>query len=346
MTARSTLLNTVGGVPDLALAYFPDPTIGKNPLDRETYLRRLAFYDPDRWDPKDRPFFYLPDDAPADTVIEAEPFHSGRRDLVSYASRYVPRNPEVADRFERRRENLTGYLHLWRHDESADRPLVLILHGLMMGGPFRARRMFKVDRLFEQGLDVALHTLPGHWRRSDFIMFQRLLDPADIPMTVERVAQNVHDLHSAVLLLRRLGYERVGFIGASMGGFTAACYAAQVEHGPDFMFMAVPAVSLRHYLRPQSHRFSFPVDSELSDATLRAQELCSPLYLKPRYDTYRIRVVAHAGDRVCEAKDTRRWVESWGIEDYIELVGGHWVYLDRHARGDAWYGLLKQNGYI
>jgi pimeloyl-ACP methyl ester carboxylesterase len=346
MTAKSQVLNLVGGIPDLALVYFPDPTVGKNPLDRETYLRRLAFYDPARWDPERKPFFYLPDEMPPNEVIETVPFGTGRRDLIRYPSRYVPRNPEVVDRFNRRRENLSGYLHLWRHSDSADRPLVLIIHGLMMGGPAKARSMFKVDRLFESGLDLALHTLPGHWRRSDFPLFQRLLDPADLPLTVERLAQNVHDLHSAMLLLRELGYENIGFIGASMGGFTASTYAAQVTGGPDFMFMAVPAVSVRDYLRPRSGRFTFPVDSELIGATGRAQELCSPLYLKPRYDVDRIRVVAHAGDRVCRAGDTRLWIESWGIEDFVEVVGGHWLYLDRHARGDAWYGLLKQNTYI
>ena len=57
-------------------------------------------------------------------------------------------------------------------------------------------------------------------------------------------------------------------------------------------------------------------------------------------------MVAHAGDRICESRDTRRWIENWGIKDYIEVVGGHWLYLDRRARGDAWYGLLRERGYV
>lgn len=345
MIALNRVLNAVGGIPDLMLVNFPDPTIRKNPLDRETYLRQLTFYDPDGWGPDRKPFFYLPDEPPPVEVIETKPFGAGRRDLIRYPSRYVPRNPEVVDRFNRRRENLSGYLHLWRHDDSADRPLILIIHGLMMGGPAKARRMFKVERLFGLGLDLALYTLPGHWRRSDFPLFQRLLDPADLPLTVERMAQNVHDLHSAQMLLRQFGYANFGMIGASMGGFTAALYATQVTVGPDFMFLAVPAVSVERYLKPGRSRFGFPVDSELVRATRRAQELCSPLYLKPSYDVDRLRVVAHAGDRVCEARETRLWVENWDIEDYIEVVGGHWLYLDRRARGDAWYGLLKERGY-
>jgi len=346
MSARARVLNAVGGIPDLMLLSVPDVTIHKTPIDRETYLRRLAFYDPDRWDPERNPFFRLPEEPPGSEIIETRPFPSGRCDLFRYPSCYAPRNPEVVGGFDSRRENLSGYLHLWRHDGSAGRPLVLVIHGLMMGGPKKARRMFRIDRLFELGLDVALHTLPGHWRRSDDPRVQRLLDPADVPLTVERLAQNIHDLHSALLLLEGIGYGNIGIIGASMGGFTAALYAAQVTGGTDFMFMAVPAVTVKRYLEPKPGRFGFPVDAELVRASERAQEICSPLYLEPRFDVGRIRVVVHAGDRICDVRDTRRWKESWGVGDYTEVVGGHFLYLDRHARGDAWYGLLRERGYI
>jgi pimeloyl-ACP methyl ester carboxylesterase len=346
MSAKARVLNAIGAIPDRLLLAVPDVTVRKTSIDRETYLRRLGFYDPDSWNPERNPFFYLPYEPPEGEIIETKPFLSGRRDLFRYASRYIPRNPEMSDDFFSLRENLSGYLHLWRHDESAGRPLIFIVHGLMMGGPTRARRMFKLEALFQLGLDVALHTLPGHWRRSDIPRFQRLLDPADVPLTVERLAQNIHDLHSAQLLLRKIGYEDIGVIGASMGGFTAALYAAQVKGGPDFMFMAVPSVAVTHYLKPRPRRFGFPVDDALVRATERAQELCSPLYLRPSFDVGRIRVVVHAGDRVCDVRDTRRWRDSWGIEDYKEVVGGHFLYLDKRARGEAWYGLLIERGYI
>ncbi|MBC7231352.1 MAG: hypothetical protein H5T74_13300 [Actinobacteria bacterium] len=344
--AKARALNAAGAIPDLMLLAFSGVGVGKSPLDRETYLRRLAFYDPGLWDSEKNPFFLLPEDPPASEIVETRPFLSGRSDLFRYPSRYRPRNPEVSEDFFSRKRNLSGYLHLWRHDDSASRPLVLIIHGLMMGGPGKARRMFKIDRLFDLGLDVALHTLPGHWRRGDDPYFQQLLDPADVPLTVERLAQNLHDLHSALLLLGEIGYGRVGLIGASMGGFTAALYATLVESGPDFMFMAVPAVSVANYLRPKPGRFAFPVDAELVRATERAQEICSPLHLLPRYDVNRIRAVAHAGDRVCDIRLTRIWKERWGITDYHEVTGGHFLYLDRRARGDAWYGLLEERGFV
>lgn len=339
--ARDRLLNSVGATPDLALLAVSGVSVGRCALDRETYLQRLAFYDPARWNGEGNPFFLLPEEAHDGEVVESRPFRSGRCDLFRYPSRYVPRNPEVREAFFSRPRDLIGYLHLWRHDDSSTNPLVLAIHGFMMGGPAKAVRMFRIGRLFDLGVDVALHTLPGHWRRSNHPFFQQLLDPADVPLTVERLAQNLHDLHFALLLLRGMGYERIGIIGASMGGFTAALYATLVADGPDFMFLAVPAVTVDRYLRPRRSSFAFPVDDELVRATVRAQEICSPLYRKPCYDVGRIRVVAHAGDRVCDARHTRRWIERWGIEDYVEVTGGHFLYLDKHARGEAWYGLLE-----
>lgn len=218
MKEKAALLNAVGGIPDIMLLSAPDVTVRKSSLDRDVYLRRLAFYDPDRWDEGQDPFLYLPAMAPESEVIETRPFLFGQCDLSRYPSRYRPRNPEVKGDFEARGENLWCYLHLWRHDDSDVRPLIIAIHGFMMGGPRKARRLFKIDRLFELGLDIALYTLPGQWRRSDDPRFQRLLDPADVPLTVERLAQNIHDLHSARLLLEEIGYRKAGIIGASQGG--------------------------------------------------------------------------------------------------------------------------------
>lgn len=75
------------------------------------------------------------------------------------------------------------------------------------------------------------------------------------------------------------------------------------------MFLSVPAVSVAHYLKPKRRYFRFPVDDTMVRATERAQEICSPLYLQPRFEVGKIRVVAHAGDRVCDITQTRLWAQ-------------------------------------
>jgi len=335
-------LNFIGGLPDRVLISIPDPSIPKNRGDRDEYLERLRFYQADRWGQNERPFFKIPDSAPKPTTIETRAYHGGESVVISYPSRYEVRNPALADDFNQYKRNGAGYLNLWRHGDE-DRPLVLCIHGFMMGHPKRAERMFRIKKLFNLGPDVALYTLPHHWRRSQGS--RRILSPDNLPLSIETFGQNLHDLHSAMLILRQRGYDKIGIIGASMGGLTASLYATTAPLA-DFMFLVVPVVGMDIYLAPRKKYFTFPIDRDIVEASGRAAPIISALNYKPRFDLDRFQVVMHAGDRMCPGEDTKRWIEAWKIKNVVEVVGGHWLYFDREARGRAWYGWLTKFGYI
>ena len=332
------LLNLIGGIPDLPFARIPNFMLEKNPASREQYLRELEFYSRDNWRGREASFLQVPEAAPEWTVRAGG---TGGIQTISYPSRYQPQNPRLRDEFRRHPNNLTAYLHLWRHDDRADRPLVLCVHGFMMGGPRRAERMFKVRRLLARGYDVALYTLPHHWRRADHPRRQYIMNPSFLALSIESFAQNLHDLHSAVLLLRQLGHARIGLIGASLGGYTAALYAT-VPAPLDFMFLAVPALDFHDHLRPRSASFRFPVDAEIAARSDEALDLVSPLKRQPAFDVNRIRVVAHSGDLICDPRCTRQWIKEWRIANFTEVPGGHWLYFDRSARGAAWRQWLEK----
>lgn len=339
---RAAVADFVGSIPDRLMVRIPDLMLDRNRSSYEEYRERLELYcDGDHTEP----FLRLGESAPEQRTLRTEAMDGGHLEVLSYPSRYEAWDPAMDAELRRHTANLTCYLHLWRHDPVGARPLVLCVHGYGMGDPQRAARMFKVKKLFGLGMDVALYTLPHHWRRSSDRRRQQILRPQDVPLTVETFAQNVHDLHAAQLLLRDRGYDRIGIVGASLGGLTAALYAA-AGAPVDFIFMAVPAVDLTEQLRPRSSLFDFTVDEELVALSAKAVERMVPVHYRPTFDPDNISIVAHTGDQICKTKYTRQLVEAWSIPNYVEVTGGHWLYLDRSARGKAWYGWLDKHGYL
>jgi len=338
------VLNFIGGIPDIIMKNAPWPK-KLNLIPYDEYLSNLNFYSPENWVEKHKSFLKLPNDAPTFSEFNRTGYFDGHELVFKYPSRYEVQNPALKNDFYRYRSNLTAYLHLWRHDQSANRPLVLCLHGFLMGDPERAKIMFKIARLFRMGVDVALYTQPHHWKRSKSIYAQHLLNPENVPLTIETFGQNIHDLHSAVLLLKNIGYERVGIIGASLGGFTSALYAT-FKAPVDFMFMVVPALDFSYYLSPKRGKFTFEADEKIISKTKEALNLISPVKYDAGFDVQKICVVIHTGDRLAESKAAQEWIRRWSIPHHVEVVGGHWLYFDRNVRGRTWYEWLKKMGYL
>ena len=342
-----TLLNELGGLPDrLMNAGFLAERKARAVSERE-YRAELAFYDnPAFRDGKT--FLSLPDSAPPLTLMTRRAFGDGGEERpYRYPSRYEPRNPAVRERFAAYAENRTGYLWLWRHDRpegAPPPPLVLCVHGFRMGHPSRAKAMFRVRKLFARGLDVALFIQPHHWRRAAPTLRQHFFVAEDLPLTLENVGQQVHDLHACYLALAAQGYDRIGLIGGSLGGLAVALYAGRVD-APAFIFAVVPAIRVDTHLDPARSKLPFKVDESLRQASFRALDLIDPSFYPPRMDTSRIGVVYHKGDRINAAKATEAWVSRWRLRDVTALAGGHWVVFDRKARGAAWYNWLARHGF-
>ena len=344
LLSRATA-NWVGGLSDRLMQRIPDFLLDPNPLSRDAYVSRLRFYAD--WD-ESRGFFSSPSTPPQAAVRESKPFRDGDRVLFAFPSGYIPHVEEMASELASHKNNQTAYLHLWRHAPepgAVPRPLVLCVHGFGMSGPTRAEVMFKIDRLFDAGMDVALHTLPHHWRRATKRRRDQFLRPQDVPFTLEEWGRNIHDLHASVAWLGQLGYNRIGMIGASLGGLTAALYAT-MPNPLEFIFLVVPAVDLAVQMAPRPSRMHFPVDAEVAQLSARALQRIVPYRLPLMMDPKHVGIVAHQGDMICPIAHTRRLAAAWSIENFTEVVGGHWVYLDRSVRGRKWYGFLADHGFL
>ena len=342
---KREMLNYIGGLPDYAMRVFPG-LLRKTRCSPE-HLDELSFYFPEKWNGEGKQFLSVPGEAPEHAVEGTD--RSRREDVtvevIRYPSRYQPRNPRLREAFRKHERNRDGYLVWWRHKQvSGRRPLVLCVHGLLMAEPGRAERMFRIWKLLKLGLDVALYIQPFHWRRSRGGR-QYLVNSNNVPYSIEAFGQNIHDLQSAVLLLKSQGYDRIGLIGASLGGYTLALYST-VSPPVDFLFLVVPLIDLYDFIQPRRGALS-PLSGEKADSPVReAIKVVSPLANEPRFDRNRIKVVMHGGDRLCRAGYTREWVRKWSVPNPVEVVGGHWLYFDRRARGNAWYGWLGECGYL
>ncbi len=224
-------------------------------------------------------FFSFPAGVPVHRVVDEAPYEDGAYELISFKSDYAPRIPMLREAYLSHAANGTGYIARWTHRKPAPRT-VLCLHGYLLGDPAQAHRMFRVRRLFDMGLDVALFITPFHWRRAPASVFRRgiFLSPHDPAMTCECVGHAMHDLAGALAILNELGSTGTGLIGASLGGYLAALYAC-LRDDVDFSAMMVPAVNLSRPLGTDRARFTFPVSAGLRERMRQVYEIALALAL-------------------------------------------------------------------
>lgn len=343
---KEFVLNEIGAIPDhlLNLAFLAERKSHDTSYQR--YMSELSFYTQPQY-LEGKNFLRVPDSAPEFDRQLARNYHGGEEVLFSYPSRYQPANPSVAPRLYSHVENRTGYLWLWRHKRSQGQeapPLVLCVHGFRMGHPKRAMAMFKIRKLFEMGMDVALFIQPHHWLRASKPLQQYFFVSEDLPLTLENVGQQVHDLHSCYLGLKAMGYNRIGLIGGSLGGLAVTLYST-VSSDPEFIFSVVPAIRVDVHMDPKRSKLPFPVDEKLRQQSFRALDVIDPSTYSCKMDLDKFGVVYHKGDRINDARATESWIQKWGIKHCWALSGGHWVVFDNKARGKAWYGWLQQYGF-
>lgn len=339
-------LNLLGGVPDIVFRQSAKILLKRNPLTYQECLNALSFYS--KYSRKASQFFTLPRKSCSMTCQSEKKFLDGTHKTYQFPSLYKVKNPDLKTTFFSFEKNQMTYLHLWQHSSfknSKKRPLVLCLHGFLLGNVRVAENMFRIKKLFQCEVDVGLFILPHHGERTHFFLNQHFLNPHNVPLTLESFAQAQHDLHLAILNLRAMGYEKIGLLGASLGGLTGIYYIT-LSSLVDFLFAVVPVLKLHDYLMPKKSYFHFPVTEELKERTRVALDLISPEYQTPKISKEDIGVVVHGGDKLNDIKHTKAWMQAWQLSCVTEVAGGHWWYFDKKIRGRTWYSWLKAKEFI
>jgi len=246
---------------------------------------------------------------------------------LSWQSGFIPLDEEVAERYGSARENELAVAR--RFQRGTGRPAVILIHGYM-AGPFAfEERIWPLAALDRAGFDVVLFTLPFHGLRARAGRGAVPEFPGEDPrLNVEGFRQAMFDLQNLLTWLLANGHPRVGVIGMSLGGYTAALLAT-LEPRLDFVVPVIPLSSLGDFAREQGSLSPLPEEAAAQHALLdgiyqRVNPVARPSLVPPE----RCLVIAAKADRVTPAAHARRL--SVHLRAPLQsFYGGHLLQLGR-----------------
>ncbi len=303
------------------------PPLDQRAEERARLLERMATH----YSSLERAHFHLAPLAIEPVVRNAGELVRGLSMLdVSWPSRYEPYLPELSERYLRTRENSLGALRLFTR--GTPRPLVLILHGYMTGNFAFEQRVWPITWFDSLGLDVGLFVLPFHGRRADPSRRGRPEFPGKDPRFAnEGFRQAMLDLRSALAWLRERGHPRIGLLGMSLGGYTAALVAT-LDSQIDFLVPIVPLASLADFAFEQGALSPAPELAAREQLLLDdIHRLVSPLRAPSLIGPERVLVIGARADRITPVAHARRVATHFGAPLHT-WHGGH---LLQFGRGQA-----------
>lgn len=246
---------------------------------------------------------------------------------LSWNSSFTTLDPEVSERYASARENGVAVARHFRR--ASRRPAVILIHGYMAGPFALEERIWPLSRLDQAGFDVVLFTLPFHGLRVRSGRGAVPEFPGEDPrFTVEGFRQAIFDLQSLVGWLFAEGHPRVGAIGMSLGGYTAALLAT-AEPRLDFVVPVIPLSSLGDFAREQGSLSPNADESAAQHALLssiyrRIDPVARPSLVPPE----RCLVISAKSDRVTPVAHARRL--SVHLRAPLQsFYGGHLLQLGR-----------------
>jgi pimeloyl-ACP methyl ester carboxylesterase len=238
--------------------------------------------------------------------------------------------PELAERYRATRENHVAVARLVARPEP--RPIAVLVHGYMLGQLRIDERVWPISALDGLGFDCALYVMPFHGRRVDRARNGRPEFPGKDPaFAAEGFRQAVTELRELVRFLRGRGHPRVGLLGMSLGGYTAAL-TATVDADLDFLAPIVPLASLADFALEHGELPEAPEPRAREYALLeRAYRHVSPVGRPPRMAPERVLVIGAKSDRITRITHARRLA----LHFHAPLVSFHGGHVMQLGRGGA-----------
>jgi pimeloyl-ACP methyl ester carboxylesterase len=249
---------------------------------------------------------------------------------------------ELREKYLRAQANRTAHARWFRHI-GAPRPCVVLIHGYMAGNYALEARLWPVRRIFELGCDVVISVLPLHGvRRSELRGYRPPAFPSSDPrFTIEGFRQLVHDHRALFDYLSAGRVSRLGVMGMSLGGYSAALLAT-LESSLQLGLLFVPLAAVEDFAHTAGR---MPGDvteqAALRDGLRNAYASISPFARPPQIAGERMVVVAGEADQVTGLVHAQRLAEHFAAELSV-FHGGHLLQLGRdEAYAPVWQRLAR-----
>jgi hypothetical protein len=268
---------------------------------------------------------------PVQNIVESEhkSFQMLRRvphKTMRFESGYRPEPELEGKRWLDFASNRDAYAYVLEHEEYADRPWLVCIHGFSMGDPASNFVCFDAHRLHhELGLNVLMPVLPLHGPRASGRTSGGDLMSTDFVNMVHFFAQAVWDIRRMLDWLRSSGARQIGIWGISMGGYTSALLSA-FEGDLECVIAGVPPTDFPNVARDNMPWVMRGYEEELEtdwQTVRRMMHIVSPLTFEPVVPKDRRFIYAGIADRVVRPDQARALWRRWDQPEIQWFSGGH-----------------------
>lgn len=252
----------------------------------------------------------------------------GERFRLKFESTYDTWDDSFCDEFGCHSSNAEVSARIWRHHD-VDRPTVVCLH-CWCGGYLRLEeRIFAAQRLYDEGYNVVVVTLPFHGERTptDAIFSGQFFPSPDLRRTNEAFGQAVSDVRLLTRWLREEGFDGpIGLMGISLGGYITSLMISLFDTY-DFAVPIIAPASFADILwwhgTERKARSMFE-EAGLDREMLRAiWAIHCPLSYDLKIPSERVLIVAGAGDAVVRPAQSLALWSHWDEPELRWFAGSH-----------------------
>ncbi len=224
-----------------------------------------------------------------------------------------------------RAANNTVYAQTYATERACNRPVVIVLHGLMNLTTAAYRPFLRA--IVAAGASAHILELPYHHRRTPRGSISGdLFHTSDLALTQHAVQQSVADVRLLLRYLRQTGATIIGVLGFSLGAWIGGLVAC-AEPDLDFAMLGMPPNHLNELV------WHTPLGAQLSrrfaalgwsqEYTAKFYDRLDPLSYRPLLPRERIQFYAAEFDTLLALEQVRELQRAWGAPALRIYPHGH-----------------------